>query len=112
MVVDELNLQQNMTDSQRMLFQSEMNKVRKNRVVAFLLALFLGGIGAHRYYLGDIRTGIFYTLFFWTCIPAAIALVELFLILGRTDRYNERMVTEVIAKVKTFTEVKRGGVTA
>lgn len=110
--MDELYLQQDMTDSQRMLFQSEMNKVRKNRVVAFLLTLFLGGFGAHRYYLGEIKIGIFYTLFVWTFIPAVVALIELFLILGRTDRYNERMVTEVAAKVKTFTEVKGGGVTA
>ena len=108
MVVDELNLQQNMTDSQRMLFQSEMNKVRRNRVVAFLLTLFLGGFGAHRYYLGEIKIGILYTLFVWTFIPAVVALVELFLILGRTDRYNERMAAEVATKVKAFTEIKGG----
>ena len=110
--MDEMSLQQSMTDSQRMMFQSEMNQVRKNRTVAFLLTLFLGGLGAHRYYLGDIKTGIFYTLFCWTFIPAVVALVELFLILGRTDRYNEQMAMEIATKIKLFAEAKEGGVTA
>lgn len=108
--MDELYLQQNMTDSQRMLFQSEMNKVRRNRVVAFLLTLFLGGFGAHRYYLGEIKIGILYTLFVWTAIPAVVALVELFLILGRTDRYNEQMAQETATLVRAMTN-KTGGVT-
>ena len=48
----------------------------KSRTVAVLLALFLGGIGAHKFYLGKVGTGLLYLLFFWTCIPAIIALIE------------------------------------
>jgi len=47
----------------------------KNKVVAGLLALFLGGLGIHRFYLGQ-WWGIFYLLFVWTFIPSIIALVE------------------------------------
>lgn len=33
---------------------------RKNKTVALLLAIFLGGIGAHRFYVGKGGTGILY----------------------------------------------------
>ena len=48
----------------------------KSRTVAVLLALFLGGIGAHKFYLGKVGTGLVYLLFFWTCVPAIIAVFE------------------------------------
>lgn len=35
---------------------------RKNRIVALLLCLFLGGIGAHRFYVGKTGTGIVWLL--------------------------------------------------
>ena len=48
----------------------------KSRTIAVLLALFLGGIGVHKFYLGKVGMGLIYLLFFWTCIPAIIALIE------------------------------------
>lgn len=34
----------------------------KNRLVAFLLAFFLGTLGIHRFYVGKVGTGILYLL--------------------------------------------------
>lgn len=48
----------------------------KNQIVAGLLALFLGGIGIHKFYLGQPGMGIFYILFCWTFIPGIVALIE------------------------------------
>jgi TM2 domain-containing membrane protein YozV len=48
----------------------------KSRVTAGLLALFLGGFGAHHFYLGHAGRGILYLLFAWTLIPAVIAFIE------------------------------------
>lgn len=48
----------------------------KSKVVAGLLALFLGGIGVHKFYLGNVGTGIIYLLLCWTGIPAVIAFFE------------------------------------
>ena len=47
----------------------------KSKVVAGVLALFLGGLGIHRFYLGQ-WWGLFYLLLCWTFVPAIIALVE------------------------------------
>lgn len=48
----------------------------KNKMAAGLLAIFLGGFGVHKFYLGKIGMGILYVLFFWTGIPAIIGFIE------------------------------------
>jgi len=48
----------------------------KSKIVAGILALFLGGIGVHKFYLGKIGMGIIYLLFCWTGIPSIIAFIE------------------------------------
>ena len=53
----------------------------KSKTVALLLALFLGGLGIHKFYLGSKKTGWLYLLFFWTVIPAILALIDFFVIL-------------------------------
>jgi len=63
----------------------------KDKNVAAILALFLGGIGVHKFYLGRSGWGILYLLFAWTMIPAFAALIE-FIILATmdTDEFNRR----------------------
>jgi len=46
------------------------------RTDAGLIAIFLGFIGVHKFYLGKIGQGIFYLLFSWTFIPAIIGFIE------------------------------------
>ena len=48
----------------------------KSRTTAIILALLLGGIGAHKFYLGSPGWGILYLLFCWTGIPLVVALIE------------------------------------
>ncbi len=48
----------------------------KSRVTAGVLAIMLGGIGIHKFYLGRPIQGILYLLFCWTFIPAIISLIE------------------------------------
>jgi TM2 domain-containing membrane protein YozV len=63
----------------------------KTRIVAILLALFLGGVGIHKLYLGKILTGVLYLLFCWTFIPAILALVDIVILLTMTDdKFNEK----------------------
>ena len=51
-------------------------KVKKSDLL--LLTFFLGGFGAHKFYLKKNVQGIIYLLFFWTFIPVIIAAIEFF----------------------------------
>ena len=48
----------------------------KSKTTAGLLALFLGGLGIHKFYLGKHVQGILYLVFCWTYIPTIIAFFE------------------------------------
>ncbi len=58
----------------------------KDRTTAMLLSLFLGGIGIHKFYLGRKNAGIIYLVFFWTYIPAIVAIFEFFGFYFMSDR--------------------------
>jgi TM2 domain-containing membrane protein YozV len=82
-----------------MMFESG----KKSATTAFLLCLFLGGLGVHRFYLGRTGSGAA-MLIMWFCslvlmlvfigfltiwITPIWAFIDLFLISGMTRRYNE-----------------------
>lgn len=48
----------------------------KEKNVAGILALFLGGFGVHRFYLGQTGLGIFYLLFFWFPVMWIVGLID------------------------------------
>jgi TM2 domain-containing membrane protein YozV len=60
--------------------------VPKSRITAGILALLLGGLGVHKFYLGKIGLGIVYILFCWTFVPAIIAFVEGIIYLVQDDK--------------------------
>lgn len=62
----------------------------KDRVTAGILALLLGGIGAHKFYLGETGLGILYLCFSWTLIPALIGFIEGILYLTKSDEEFQR----------------------
>ena len=47
-----------------------------NKAALLLLTFFLGGIGAHKFYLGKYWQGALYLVFCWTYLPALAALIE------------------------------------
>lgn len=51
------------------------NKNIKSKTTAGILALLLGGLGVHKFYLGR-AVGVVYLIFFWTLIPSFIAFIE------------------------------------
>ncbi len=63
----------------------------KSRIAAALLAFFLGGIGVHKFYLGQIGKGFLYLIFCWTFIPAIIAFIEFIILLTMSDEtFNQK----------------------
>ncbi|MCA9714742.1 MAG: NINE protein [Myxococcales bacterium] len=57
----------------------------KDKNVAAILALFMGGIGVHKFYLGQTGAGLIYLLFCWTFIPSILGFIE-FIILALMDK--------------------------
>jgi TM2 domain-containing membrane protein YozV len=82
------------------MIQSEMSKKEKSKGVAYALWFFLGGLGGHRYYAGDIGMGIAMTLTlgglgFW-------ALIDVFFIGKRIEKKNEELEYQVIQQVQAL----------
>jgi len=50
----------------------------KDKNLAAILAFFLGGLGVHRFYLGQTLLGILYLVFCWTFIPLFLSIIDFF----------------------------------
>ena len=79
----------------------------KERGLACVLAVFLGGIGAHQYYLGNTKKGLLMTLFSISFIPYIISLYDLFVIASmnkdKFDRiYNPEFVRSATTDFKSL----------
>ncbi|WP_405023519.1 TM2 domain-containing protein [Limnohabitans sp.] len=57
----------------------------KSKTTAGLLALFLGGLGMHKFYLGKWVQGLIYLVFCWTFVPAVIAFFEAIFLFIKSD---------------------------
>jgi TM2 domain-containing membrane protein YozV len=67
----------------------------KSKSTAGILALLLGGIGIHKFYLNKAGMGILYVVFCWTFIPMIVSIFEGIYYLTMSDenfniKYNFR----------------------
>lgn len=89
-----------LSSQQLAMVQSEVKGKEKSKGIAYALWFFLGGLGGHRYYAGDIGMGIAMTLTlggigFW-------ALIDVFFIGSRIEKKNETLEYNTILKVKAI----------
>lgn len=57
----------------------------KNKLVAALLAIFLGAFGIQKFYLGQKGKGLLYLIFCWTYVPCILSFIEGITILCSND---------------------------
>ncbi len=50
--------------------------MKKNYTIAGVLAIVLGALGIHRFYLGEWKIGLLFLLFSWTGIPAVVGIID------------------------------------
>lgn len=88
---------QNLSPQELLILQSELDKKGKSKTPAWLLWLFTGGIGGHRYYMGDIGYAVAMTL---TLGGLGVwSLIDAFLINGAIDKKNEEVERDVMVKL-------------
>ena len=83
----------------------------KDKTTAALLGIFLGGIGIHRFYLGQGGMGVLCILFCWTFIPAFVGFIDGIIFLTMSDenfnhKYN-RGVTTTASKIDVSDELEK-----
>lgn len=64
---------------------------QKNKVVAAVFGILLGGLGIHKFYLGKVGLGILYLLFCWTGIPSIVGFIEGIIYLCKSDEDFKRV---------------------
>ena len=64
---------------------SAPDAVGRVKLAAGLFGILIGGLGVHKFYLGEAGLGILYLLFCWTGIPSLIGLVEGIIYLTMSD---------------------------
>ncbi|WP_289160963.1 TM2 domain-containing protein [Staphylococcus aureus] len=50
--------------------------MKVNKAIYVIVALFLGGLGIHKFYADKFGRGLFHLLFFWTGIPTIISIIH------------------------------------
>lgn len=61
----------------------------KSKIIAAILALLLGGLGVHKFYLGQTGLGILYLIFCWTFIPGILAFIDAIVLFCSSDENFE-----------------------
>jgi TM2 domain-containing membrane protein YozV len=74
--------------STQAIFHQQYAAVRRDEVVGILLALFLGGFGAHQFYLRRTGLGILYVCLSWTPLPWILGFIECFFMPARVREFN------------------------
>ncbi|HEX8813525.1 MAG TPA: NINE protein [Terracidiphilus sp.] len=70
------------------VFYQQYEITKRDEVVGVLLALFLGGFGAHHFYLRRTGLGVLYLLFSWTGITWIFGFIECFFMPARVREFN------------------------
>ncbi|QHJ70154.1 TM2 domain-containing protein [Planococcus halotolerans] len=93
-------VKQGLSTQELTMVQSEMMNKQKSKGIAYALWFFLGGLGGHRYYAGDVGIGIAMTL---TLGGLGIwAFIDVFFIGKAIESKNEKIERDIISNVKRY----------
>lgn len=89
-------LLQGLPQDKRMLYSVQYASQKKDSTTAVLLAIFLGWLGIHKFYLGKNVAGLVYLFFCWTYIPGLLGIVEAFTIKQDVEFHNAQMAEQLL----------------
>ncbi|MCR8844242.1 TM2 domain-containing protein [Paenibacillus sp. SC116] len=99
-------LKKELSMDELVIVSSEMERAKKSKALAYVLLIFLGTLGVHRFYLGHIGMGILNIVVFLFGLllfglPYLILwVIELILLSGAVDKINARKELELIHNIK------------
>lgn len=105
--MDDLTRIENLTDKQITILNGEIIRNRKSTGVTYLLLIFLGGIGVHKFYLGKTIMGLIYIGFFILglitaglgfIVLAVALLIDLFTIPKQIKEHEDKIKGELLAR--------------
>ena len=88
-------IMQKLPQDKQMVFLMQYNGVKKDPQLAVILSALLGGVGIHRFYMGEVGIGVIYLLFSWTFIPLILGVLEAFTISNKIKEYNDTKAREI-----------------
>lgn len=88
------------TPQEKVLFMSEYNAGRKSVASGVVLALLFGGLGVHKFWLGNVALGLLYLVFCWTFIPGIVALIDACLMGNSVQRYNQKVAEAAYRRIR------------
>jgi TM2 domain-containing membrane protein YozV len=96
---------ENLSTHQLQLLQTELMSRQKSSGTAWLLLIFGGGLGAHRFYLG--RTGTAIAMLLTAGALGVWTLVDLFLMGGMIKETNDQIENEIISELRLVENARR-----
>lgn len=68
------------TNLSRIIIKEDL-QTKVNKAIYVIVALFLGGLGIHKFYADKFGQGLFHLLFFWTGIPTIISIIHAIIVI-------------------------------
>lgn len=95
---------------EKLQFQSEFTSRQRNTGLGMGLALLLGGVGAHKFYLKQNPSGILYALcgtIGWVIIVppiiiAILCIIDAFQMEGTVGKFNNELAREIKAEIEAM----------
>lgn len=88
-----------LTPEQSLLIEGRIASRSKNMTAAYLWWVFLGGISAHRFYLGRPRTAILQIILNLLLVGLVWTLIDAFLIPGMVRNFNDDVREDVMGRI-------------
>ena len=96
-------LTKKMSASEKFAFYNEYNLRKKDPAIGVSLALIVGGLGIHRFWLGEMKAGFTYLIFCWTIIPIFFAIVDAACMGDMCRKHNNQVAKELYSNIKSLT---------
>jgi TM2 domain-containing membrane protein YozV len=96
---------QGLTSTDLQLLNSEMTQRQKSSGTTWILWIFTGGLGGHRFYLG--RTGSAVAMLLTLGGLGIWAFIDLFLLNGMIKSTNQKIENEVLSEISTMNQAKK-----